>query len=157
MRQRILKHGGVSIVCHQKEDPGSHGDFFETEEDESSQIVLRGGGGAIMTVSVVSSGVTSPGSPGVVVRVSDEINIIPTTMVVSQDNWRVLVSEVDAMITERTDCPGFGLCHGTLKWCSFCGDVRVMCDDASCSVHHPCWRCSQYPQCENCEHKEMKP
>lgn len=33
------------------------------------------------------------------------------------------------------DCPGTGRCHGTLKWCVRCDDVRKVCDDPICDVH----------------------
>lgn len=26
------------------------------------------------------------------------------------------------------ECPGAGLCHGALKWCDVCGDVKHICD-----------------------------
>lgn len=39
-------------------------------------------------------------------------------------------------------CPGYGACHGCLKWCDICGDVGQMCDanerepgSASCAQH----------------------
>lgn len=32
------------------------------------------------------------------------------------------------MDAELDECPGAGLCHGCLKWCSNCGDVSHVCD-----------------------------
>jgi len=29
---------------------------------------------------------------------------------------------------DEEECPGKGLCHGCLKWCSTCGDVAHVCD-----------------------------
>jgi hypothetical protein len=31
-------------------------------------------------------------------------------------------------------CPGIGECHGALKWCDTCGDVKT-CDDPTCDAH----------------------
>ncbi len=37
------------------------------------------------------------------------------------------------------ECPGEGLCHGCLQWCSRCGDVKHVCDtrlrDERCAEH----------------------
>jgi hypothetical protein len=37
------------------------------------------------------------------------------------------------------ECPGVGLCHGCLRWCSYCGDVAHICDarlrDERCTEH----------------------
>lgn len=36
---------------------------------------------------------------------------------------------------EEPECPGEGRCHGCLKWCSYCGDCDLMCDDPECDTH----------------------
>jgi hypothetical protein len=31
-------------------------------------------------------------------------------------------------MSDDNECPGDGLCHGCLRWCSCCGDVSHVCD-----------------------------
>lgn len=33
-------------------------------------------------------------------------------------------------------CPDAGSCHGAMKWCDRCGDVRDLCDDPICDAHY---------------------
>lgn len=50
------------------------------------------------------------------------------------------------MSDTEDECPGGGLCHGPLKWCSTCGDVKHVCDmrlrGEICDAHQlpPDWR-----------------
>lgn len=32
-------------------------------------------------------------------------------------------------------CPGDGRCHGPMQWCSWCGDVDLVCDFPECDCH----------------------
>lgn len=40
------------------------------------------------------------------------------------------------MIDASIECPGWGKCHGSLKWCSQCGDVSLHCDARRCDTHN---------------------
>lgn len=37
--------------------------------------------------------------------------------------------------TAPDGCEGAGRCHGPMKWCEACGDVRQVCDDSLCCTH----------------------
>ena len=56
---------------------------------------------------------------------------------------RALADAVDKTDSQE-ECPGEGVCHGALNWCSSCGDVDEICDDfQNCDAHPPCVRCEE--------------
>jgi len=40
-------------------------------------------------------------------------------------------------LPDKAECPDSASCHGAMKWCDHCGDVRALCDDPNCGVHQP--------------------
>jgi hypothetical protein len=43
-------------------------------------------------------------------------------------------------MSDEIECPGAGKCHGCLKWCNECGDVKHVCD---ARLRHD--RCDSHP------------
>lgn len=71
----------------------------------------------------------------------------------STDELRQVIREREAK--ENADvCPGFGACHGCLKWCVVCGDVSETCDDTNCDQHSVCPGCTSI-YCDDCHEKPI--
>jgi hypothetical protein len=79
----------------------------------------------------------------------------PATPFAAQEAWRAMDHGARRTWAERAqafaahllgeplefvECPGAGKCHGSMSWCTLCGNVSLLCDgEGQCHSHRDRW------------------